>query len=441
MGLLKADKMPDFSDTNQLPDENTISRTLLPNNIVVLCKPDFLSPSVVVNGYLLNGSMQDPPNKLGLALFTSYALMRGAKNRSGIQIYRELETAGASFGFGASVQTTSFGGRSLIEDLPLLLRTLADCIREPRFPEDQIRKLKMQLLTGLLLREQDTSEMASMRFDAILFPNHPYGVPEDGYFETVQSITRKDLVHFHQHYYGPEGMVIIIVGAVTPQQANDLVYDAIGDWHNTHWQAPGEMPDYQPLQRSETDFIAIADKFQMDLILGCHGPCRNAPEFLAASLGNNILGQFGMMGRIGEAVREKSGLAYYASSSLNAMMKGGSWEISAGINPENYHAAIKIIREELSRFITFPVSVEELEDVKASAIGSLPLSLESNNGVANLILRMERFGLGLNYIRNYSARVAEISQADILQVAQRYIDLERLVIVSAGPSIAEPKNK
>ncbi len=428
-------------ENNHLPDENSISRTVLPNGIIILCKPDFLSPSVVINGYLLNGSMQDPSEKLGLAIFTSYGLMRGANSRTEHQIYQQLETSGASFGFGASVQTTGFGGRSLIEDLPILIRTLSDSVRKPSFPENQIRKLKMQLLTGLQLREQDTGEMASLRFDEILFPNHPYGIPEDGYIETVQNIRRSDLVNFHQQFYGPKDMVIVIVGAINPTQANDLIFEALGDWQNPLWQAPSEIPAYKTVQKPETDFIPIADKIQMDVILGCHGPTRTSPEFLAASLGNNILGQFGMMGRIGQAVREKSGLAYYASSSLNAMMKGGSWEISAGINPENYHAVIEIVKNELSRFTNLPVSMEEMEDVKANLIGSLPLSLESINGVASMILRMERFGLGLDYVRNYPSRICKISQQDVLEVAQKYLDLNKLVIVSAGPPVPSPSKQ
>jgi zinc protease len=188
------------------------------------------------------------------------------------------------------------------------------------------------------------------------------------------------------------------------------------------------------LTASVEEFIPLDGKFQMDIIMGCHGPARKSDDFLAASIGNNILGQFGMMGRIGNAVREKSGLAYYASTSLNTWMHGGSWEISAGINPNNYKKAIEIIKSELNRFIADEVSDEELDDAKSSYIGSLPLSVESNNGVANSILRMERFGLGLNYLQEFPRKVKEISKQEIRQTAQKYINPEILVTISTGPS-------
>ena len=108
-------------------------------------------------------------------------------------------------------------------------------------------------------------------------------------------------------------------------------------------------------------------------------------------MGNNILGQFGMMGRIGEVVRERAGLAYSAGTSLNAWIDAGSWEVSAGVSPANLERAIELIFSEIRRFITEPVSAEELSDSQANYIGRLPLSLESNSGVANALLNLERF--------------------------------------------------
>ena len=109
---------------NHLPGEDNIQRAEFPNGIIVLTKSNFQSPSVIISGYLNCGSINDPKEKLGLSLFTSFALMRGSVLHRYRKIYNELETVGATLGFGSSIQTTSFGGRSLVEDLPLLLKTL-----------------------------------------------------------------------------------------------------------------------------------------------------------------------------------------------------------------------------------------------------------------------------------------------------------------------------
>jgi zinc protease len=180
--------------------------------------------------------------------------------------------------------------------------------------------------------------------------------------------------------------------------------------------------------------IPVPGKIQADLSIGVTGPRRTAPDFMSASLGNSILGQFGMMGRIGDSVREKAGLAYHASTGLSATSEGGSWEVSAGVNPANLQRAIDLILQELKRFIEEPVTQDELQDSQANFIGRLPLSLESNAGVANALLNIERFHLGLDYYQRYAGLVQSVTPEMILETAQRYWRLDQLAIVSAGPA-------
>jgi zinc protease len=420
------------ANLKSLPGPEDIRRIELSNGIVLLTRPNFDSPSVVMNGYLASGSLFDPDDKLSLAHYTAMALMRGSQHRSFHEIYEAMESVGASLGFGASVHNTSFGGRALAEDLPLLLQLLSESLRQPIFPPEQLEKLRAQMMTNLAIRSQDTEELASLAFDGIVFEGHPYGRPEEGYPETVQRVTRDDLVAFHQTHYGPRNMVMVIVGAVSPEQAVEHVQRALGDWTNPQQVEVPQLPIIQPLNTVVRRHINVAGKSQTDLIMGTLGPQRKSPDYLPASLGNNVLGQFGMMGRIGDVVREQAGLAYHASTSLNAWIESGSWEVSAGVNPANLQRAIDLILSELDRFAREPVSLEELQDSQANFIGRLPLSMESNAGVANALLNLERFQLGLDYYRRYPAMVEAVTPQMVLETAHRYIDTNRLAIISAG---------
>ena len=154
---------------------------------------------------------------------------------------------------------------------------------------------------------------------------------------------------------------------------------------------------------------------------------------MAASLGNNVLGQFGLMGRIGDVVREQSGLAYYAYSSLSTGVGPGEWYVSAGVNPTNLEKATALITQELKRYVDEGVTSEELSDSQANFVGRLPLSLESNGGVAGALLNIERFDLGLDYYRQYNDLVRAVTVEDVRETAQKYINPERLVIATAGP--------
>jgi zinc protease len=423
----------DANKKNSLPGPDDIYREVLPNGITVLTRSNFNSPSVVVSGYFNAGSIFDPDEKLGLADFVTSALMRGTNRRSFDEIYYALESVGASLGFNTGVHKSGFHGRSLAEDLPLLLSLLAESLTQPTFPKAEVEKLRSQILTGLAIRTQDTGDMASMLFDKILFKDHPYSRPEDGYPETVKRITREDLARFQREAYGPRGMVIVIVGAVKAEEAVRQVKRALGGWQVKGQKDAGDLPSVKMLRKTVSKSHKIAGKTQSDLIIGTNGPRRKDVEFFPALIGNNILGQFGMMGRIGEAVREKAGLAYYAGSSLNAGMGPGSWEVSAGVNPLNVKKATELIVSELKRFVDDGVTAEELADTQANFIGRLPLSLESNGGVANALVNIERYDLGLDYYRRYDDLVRGVTRDAVLNAARKFIDVERLAIAVAGP--------
>lgn len=419
--------------TKSLPGPEDIYREVLPNGIIVLTRANFNSPSVVLAGYLEAGALFDPEEKLGLAEYTTAALMRGTRTRTFDEIYNSLESVGASLGFSTGVHKSGFNGRALAEDLPLLLDLLSEALTAPAFPKGEMEKLRAQLLTGLAIRAEDTGDMASMVFDQIIFKDHPYSRPEDGYPETIQSIKRGDLVRFHREHYGPRGLVIALVGAVEPEQAVRQVKRALGGWQVEDQKEAPELPPLKRLKKTIVRHHRIKGKSQSDLVIGTNGPMRRDPEFMSASIGNNILGQFGLMGRIGDVVREKSGLAYYAYSSLNAGLGPGSWEVSAGVNPQNVKKASDLIKEELKRFVQDGVTEQELADTKANFVGRLPLSLESNGGVANALLNMERHSLGLDYYHRYEALVNDVTAERVLSTARKFIDPERLAIAVAGP--------
>jgi len=208
---------------------------------------------------------------------------------------------------------------------------------------------------------------------------------------------------------------------------------ALGGWQNPIQGDVPELPAFKPPAHTIRRHYAITGKSQSDLVMGTYGPKRNDLEYLSASLGNNILGQFGLMGRIGEVVREQSGLAYYAYSSLSAGVGPGAWYVSAGVNPTNLEKATELVKQELKRYVNEGISAEELLDSQANYIGRLPLSLESNGGVSGSLLNIERFDLGLDYYRQYPDLVRAVTVEDVLETARKYIDPECLVIATSGP--------
>lgn len=418
-----------------LPGPGDITRAEFPNGITLLTRSNFNSQSVTIKGYLQAGSISDPADKLGLAAFTADALMTGTHKHAFKELHNQVESLGASMSFSGGALSTGFSGMSLAEDLPTLLDLMLEVLNEPTFPEKQYKRLKAQFLTMLSIRAEDPADMAALTFDRLLYKGHPYENPEDGYAHTVEAISRQDLAAFHQKYYGPRGMVVAIVGAVEPGHAIDLVAGSLAKWQKPNQAVQIQVPDHARPQGIIREHVTINGKSQTDLIVGTLGPNRLSPYYRACLVGNNILGQFGMMGRIGESLREKAGLAYYAQSEYGAGLGPSSWEITAGVNPDNVERALQLIHEEIGKFIREPVGAEELADTKSFLIGHLPLTLESNFGVAISLLNLERYQLGLDYLQRFPQLVDNITASDILNAAQKYWALDHLVVASAGSSL------
>lgn len=424
-------------DINALPGPDTIHRQELPNGVIVLTRENFASPSVVISGHVHAGALFEPAEKAGLANLSASALMRGTQQRSFNEIYETIEGIGANLGVGGGTHFASFRGKSLAEDLNTLLDLLSDVLREPEFPQAPVEQLKGEKLTTLAMRDQNTRSVAAMTFEELAYADHPYGQPSDGYRETVADLTRDDLAEFHARRYGPQGLVIAVVGAVQSEAAVDAVAAALGDWKGPQVEPLEEVSDAPAPDKLVRKDIAMTGKTQADIVVGAPGPRRSHPHYLAAALGNSILGRFGLMGRIGDVVREEAGLAYYAYSSLGGGLGPGPWRVIAGVNPANVEQAVELCRSEIGRFSTEMVDPQELKDVQANFIGSLPLQLESNEGVARGLVHIERHALGLDYYQRFPELIASVTRGELLETAAEHLDADRLAVAVAGPDSTE----
>ena len=417
-----------------LPGSHNITRVTLENGVTVLVYETTAAQSVVIAGALRAGSVYELPEQNGLASMTAGGLMRGTTNRDFNAIHEALEDVGADINISSGWHRTQFSGKSLAEDLPTLLDVLADVLRNPTFPTAHIDRLRGELVTGLRIRSQDTRYRASRAFSESLFPaDHPYHYSTRGTVESVSNLTAGDLAAFHQRHYGPDGMILVVVGAVTADEAVEQVRARFADWQNPDQPDEITMPDAPVVDKSRRSTVTLAGKTQADIVLGTVGPSRFSPDYHAVQLANSVLGQFGMMGRIGKSVREELGLAYYAYSQIDGGFSGGPWNVSAGVNPANVELAIERIIDEVRRLVDEPIGEDDLSDNQAYFTGHLPLQLESNEGIAFTLLNMELYNLGLDYLVTYRDRIYSLTREDVQRAARRYLNPDALVVGVAGP--------
>ena len=415
-----------------LPGPQDVLRRSLPNGITVLARENWSAPSVVVEGYIQVGNLDEPDDLTGLASFTSGMLGRGTRKRSFTEINELVESVGASLGFSVDRRLTSFSAKSLTEDLDLVLDVLADELREPVFPAEYVERLRGLRLTAIAERENDTRRMAGLAWRELMYGDHPLGRDLLGSRSSNTAIRRDDLVSFYQAHYCPRGMVIAIVGAMPVEVAFQKAAETFGDWSGDRVVREDPPPVPQPGERRERR-VPMLDKSQSDIIIGWPAMRRMDPDFNGARLANTVLGVFGMMGRLGEHVREEQGMAYYVFSRLSADRDPGTWAAIAGVAPHNVDHALQAMLAEVERLRDEPVSQAELQDCKRYLTGSLPIQLETNDGVATVLVDIEWHGLGLDYVQRYYDIIEGVTPEEVQAAAQKYLDPAVYTLAVAGP--------
>ncbi len=425
--------MGTYSARFSVPHSENITRVQLANGITVLVYENFAAQSVVLSGALLGGAIFESPAENGLASFVSAGLMRGTQHRDFETIHSALEEVGADLGISSGTHRVLFQGKALAEDLPLLIDLLNDSLRFPLFPDVQIERMRGERLTWLQYQQTDSRRQVAKAFRENLYtPNHPYYYSPYGTLETVATLTVDSMRAFHARHYGPKAMTLCVVGAVQAREVIDLVYEYMGDWHNPHQPDEPPLPGLEPLTKIRCARVALPGKSQTDIMLGVIGPSRFASDYQAASLANSVLGQFGMMGRIGAAVREKSGMAYYAYSRLEGGIGPGAWLVTMGVNPENIERAIALSLDEVRRMLQTPIDAAELLDNQNYYVRRLPLQLESNEGLCSAILTMETYQLGLDYLLHYEETIMRLTPDDLHAALHHYWNMDAYVLAIAG---------
>jgi zinc protease len=411
----------------------TVVRHRLENGITVLVKENPASATVTMRGEIQPGGLHETPSTLGLAALTAAMMRRGTRRHTFQELNVALDNVGAALSLYAYADYTGMAGRALADDLDLLIGLLAEMLIEPAFPEEELQKYRGQLLTHLGILQNDTGYRADEAFNEALYPvGHPYAWPTLGTRETLATLTRDDPETFYRTYCHPETMVLSVVGAVQAERVIDRLAASLGSWRKDETPHPWQIPPVGSLEEIVERRVFISGKAQVDLVWGVMGMARSEPDYYAAMMGNVILGRLGMMGRLGDSVREREGLAYYVASSMPSGPGPQPWSVSAGVHPSHVDRTVELILQEIDRLRQEPVSADELDDCRSYLTGALPLQLETNDGMAGMLLAIERYGLGLDYLQRYADIVGAVTAEDIQRVASRYLSTERYVLTMAG---------
>lgn len=424
------------------------TRVVLPNGMVVIVEENHAVHDVAITGSLRAGSMFDPSGKWGEADLTAGMLDRGTTTKSALQLAIALESVGAGVNIGAGTEEAQFGGQCLTKDFGLTISTLADELRHPAFPADQLDSLRGETLSGLEQAKQEAggtggagTEAEIAFVDAMYPPGHPYWIPTiDQSEQSIQSITRDDLLAFYNNYYRPDTTVIVIVGDVNTAQALATVKAAFGDWANPSTPKPSlDIPDVPvPAKAPAPIMLTKPGESQTNLQWGFPGELKRTDrDFYAATIMNFILGGSPLSARIGLTLRDQEGLCYTSYSYFDAAHGAGPFEVFVGTNPVNAMPAFSGLKEIVAQMHDKGATPEEVEDAKDYLTGAYPITLGTNSGVAGQLLVAEDYGLGMDYINKRAGYYRSVTVGQVNAAARKHLHPDRAVLVISGAAPAK----
>jgi zinc protease len=420
--------------TKRVPSlEATQVRKVMPNGLVVIAREDHTVPSVALFGMMKGGSIYDPPGKEGLANFTAAMLSQGTQTRTWQQIAEALEFAGADFSAASSLSFTALSGRSLKNDLTLLLEIAADQVRRPSFPADQVEKVRKEIQNAIRESLEDPAEVVERSlYAAIYAAGHPFHHIGLGDVETVEKITRDDLVAFHKAIYRPERLALVLVGDFSAQAAIDVVNKYLADWKPDEQAPPYSVAKVDLPAKSHRQKISMKGKSQAEIAVAWRGLSRNNPDYNAALLLNYLLGG-GYVSRLNDEIRDREGLAYYCFSQFRSSYFEGPWVLHMGVNTKNVEKAVLSALAVIERMRAKPPSLEEMSLWKDYVTGRLALRMETNAGVAEALADAEFYKRGLDYPWRLPQIIRSITPAQVHEAARKYLHPDRAEIIVAGP--------
>ena len=397
------------------------------------------TPTVSIRGSLRAGSFFEPRDKPGLAQVTAEMLSRGTTKRSKLEISSDLESIGAEIDFSTDPFVLNIVARSLAEDLPIVLKALAEELREPAFPVDELEKLKQQIIASIQEQQSHTGYRAFQRFSSSVFDEaNPYYVPPgETLIKSIESMAVEDLRNFFSTRYGGRSLILTLVGDIDAADVQAKFSEMFGTFVGPD-EVDVNVSDPLPQQETLREIVHVKEKASVDVLLGLAAPLRRSSEdFYAAMLANNALGQSTLSSRLGLQVRDKEGLTYGINSSFHSpSLAAGAWYIGVSVNPLNVERAISSALAVTSDYVAHGIRPEELANQKSAATGSFKVSLATNRGLARAIWNAEFHSLGKDYLDRYPQIIDAVTIDDVNTAIRKYFRPDQLTIVVAGDYVA-----
>jgi zinc protease len=413
----------------KLPD---VTETSTSSGLKVLTAERGPLPLVSMRLVLRAGSATDPKDKEGLADFTVRLLRRGTARMSADAIDEAVEFVGASLAAGVSEDLMSLYITTPAENFPEMLSVLGQLVREPIFPQKEVELARERALAQFANDLDDPSSVADRAFTRALWGDHPYGHDVGGSSTHVRTFTREDVERFHRERIGPQGALLVVVGAVKPEVVAAEAEKAFGGWEQRGQLEPQPAPPVEGVaQAGRIILVDKPDQTQSQVRIGGPGYRLGHPDYFAATAMNIALGG-GFTSRLVNSIRVERGLSYGVGSYFDAMNAGGAFAISTFTKTASTREIIDVALNEVAQVRKGGITPRELKSAQTYLAGLYPMRTETNESIASILADIRVHGLGEDWVEKFRDRLRAVTPKQVKEAAAKYLFPKAPAIVLLG---------
>jgi zinc protease len=374
----------------------------------------------------------DPPGREGTARIVNQLVTSAAGRYGRVELARVLDRSGATLSHQCAPESGEVTIWGPVGEWERLLSLLADVVLRPRFDASDIARARRQMLERQLRELRQPAHRAERELLRTVFPSrHPYAHTGLGSAKSVAGISRSDLVRFHREHYTSGDAILVVTGPTRLPALERAARRLFGRFETL--RAPTLSVPAVPPRSPVAKTVRLPGRSQVEVRLGGPSIARSAPDYPAAFLANEVLGGRPLLSRLFQRVREQGGLAYHASSEVEAMRFGGYWVAQAGTGADRWRKVVPMLQDEVDRLRRSEVDGSELDTIRESTIGEIPLALESTAEAHELAVDVAYHRLPEDYWLEWPKALRAIRPSELREAAGRALDGRSAVTIMAGP--------
>ncbi len=410
-----------------------IQRVISPGGIEAWLVQDATVPLVAMQFAFRGGSAQDPADKPGVAQLMADNLDEGAGDLDSNAYHERLERHAIQMNFTVTRDYIRGSLRMLKDNRDEAFDLLRLALTAPRFDAEPLERVRAQTMSILRRESVTPGSIASNKFFAAGFPNHPYAHSPRGTLTSIPAIGADDLRAYRKKMFARDGLTVAVVGDIDADALGKLLDATFGTLPAKGDLAP--VPDVT-LGTGDSRIFVPLDVPQTNILFGGPSIKRDDPDFMAAYIVNHIIGGGSLSSRLYHEVREKRGLVYSVSTSLWWMDKTSIFLGSTATRADRANETVDRISAELKRIADEGPTQQELDEAKSYLKGSQMVALDSSTKFAGALLQYQLDKLGIDYLDRRPAIIDAVTLDDAKRVAKK-IWSHQLLTVSVGRPPAE----